>query len=360
MKILIAGGGTGGHVYPAVSIAKEFTDHGTDVIMIGRKGSFEEKIYRSNNLPFRSIHSTTLDLSLPKILSFGYHVSRGVSDAFKIINSEKPDAVLGAGGYVSAPMLLASYLKGVKYFIYEQNIIPGRTNRLFGKSAKAIFTGFPDVYRFFDPEKTIFVGNPVRPEIFSVSKTEGVSFFHFSSDKPVLLVFGGSGGARKLNFTFAKIAKNIMSKMNGQIIFITGKRDFDDVKAMLGDLPEGFVLLKYLNEMEYALKASDFALVRGGAMTLSELVRSKLPALVIPFPYARDNHQFKNALFLKEKGCVGLLEEKDLSEQLLFDKIFYYFNHINIMKEKMDKCAKIFPANSAGLIYEAIMEKLNG
>ena len=360
MKILIAGGGTGGHIYPALSIAKEFRRNGKQVIMVGRKGSIEEKIYEENNFQVRIIHSALLDFTPLKISRFLINATRGVFDAANIIMQEKPDAVIGAGGYVSAPVLLAAYLMRKKYFIYEQNIIPGRTNKIFGRGAENVFLGFPDTYHFFDAEKVLFTGNPVRREIFLADRKQSLEFFGFSDKKRVLLVFGGSGGARKLNFIFTKIAKTLIDKYGLQIIFITGKMAFEETKKLLGSEMKELVLLPYLNHMEYALKAADFALVRGGAMTLSELVHSRLPALIVPFPYARDNHQLKNALFLKDKGCVDVVEEKNLLPDLLLKKLFYYFEHIDIIKNKMDCCANFLPSDSAMLIYEKVMEKLNG
>ena len=357
--MLIAGGGTGGHIYPALSIAKEFRRNGKQVIMVGRKGSVEEEIYKENNFQVRIVHSALLDFTPSKIIRFLINVTHGVFDAINIIVQENPNAIIGAGGYVSAPILLAAHLMRKKYFIYEQNIIPGRTNRIFGRGAENVFLGFPDTYHFFDAKKVLFAGNPVRREIFLVDKKQGLKFFGFSSKKLVLLVFGGSGGARKLNFVFAKIAKTLIYKYGLQIIFITGKAGFEETKKLLGDETKELVLLPYLDHMEYALKAADFALVRGGAMTLSELVHSKLPALIVPFPYARDNHQLKNALFLKGKGCVDVVEEKNLLPDLLLKKLFYYFEHIDIIKNRMGCCADFLPFDSAMLIYEKVMERVN-
>ncbi len=360
MKIIIAGGGTGGHIYPALSIARKFREKNHSVIMVGRKDSLEEKIYKENGFTVRTIHSAVLEFTSKEIFIFVKNGIIGMFNALSIIQKEVPDAVIGVGGYVSAPMLLASCIRGKKRFIYEQNIIPGRTNRIFGKVATAVFLGFPDIYHFFSGRNVVFTGNPVRKEILSADKEKSLSYFNFSPNVPTLLVFGGSGGARKINFTFAHIAKKLMSKINLQIIFITGKRDFDEISNILKIVPNNLVVLPYLDNMEYAFKVSDFAITRGGAMTITEIVHSKLPALIIPFPFARDNHQLKNALLLKERGCVDVALECDLSEDFLIEKLFYYFSHIDIMKKKMENCANFFPEDSAGIIYEKVMEKING
>ncbi len=356
MKILIAAGGTGGHVYPALTIGNTFRRNGWDVVFVGRKGSFEENIYLSSNFKVRNVRSSLLDFSFISMLKFSSNMLFGISDAFKVLKSEMPDAVLGGGGYVSAPLLLAAHFLRVPYFIYEQNIVPGRTNRIFSKYARTVFTGFPDVYGFFNQNKTVFSGNPVRDELFKVSREEGLKYFGFSSEIPVLLVFGGSGGARTINRIFSQIYERLSETLQVQVIFITGKRDFKEISKIIKG--ERLRLLPYLNKMEFAYASADFALSRAGAMTLTELALTKTFGIVIPFPFARDNHQLKNALYLKKKGCVDVIEENNLSETTLLNKLVYYLHDTNIIDRI--KCREAFPLNSAEIIYNTITEKING
>lgn len=358
MKIIIAGGGTGGHIYPVLAIAKTFAKNRDKVILIGRKNSKEEEIYKANKFYVRTIESSALEFTPKKVMKFVYKVAKGIDEGIHILNEEKPDAVIGAGGYVSAPLIFAAIMRNIPFFIYEQNIIPGRANRLFSKKSKKIFLGFPDRFHYFDSGKAVFTGNPIRKEIIETKRKEGLEFFNFS-DKPVLLVFGGSGGAKNLNYIFSSIIDKLLLRINIQIIFITGKRDYPNIKKIIKSHPD-LRVIPYLERMEYALAASDFAITRAGAMTLTELAKKGVPAIAVPFPYARDDHQKKNALFLKSRGCIDLLEESKISGDILFNKIIYYFSHpdiINIMREKEKN---VFPENSAEIMYKIVKEQING
>ncbi len=355
--MLIAAGGTGGHIYPALSIGKIFRRNGWKVIFAGRKDSFEEQVYRSNGFTVKNVRSSLLDFSLISAAGFSVNLIKGVKDAFKIMLTENPDAVLGGGGYVSAPVLLAAHILRAPYFVYEQNIIPGRTNRIFANGAKSIFTGFPDLYGSFKPDKTVFSGNPVRPELLRTKKEEGLKYFGFSGDLPVLLVFGGSAGAAAINEIFVKLYERLAATVKVQVIFITGRRDFTKVSAKIGNTKTGIIkVFPYFEKMEFAYAAADFAISRAGAMTLTELALTGTFGIVIPFPFARDNHQFKNALYLKGKGCVDIISQKELTEEILLNKIVCHLQDMDIF-DKI-KCKEAFPPNGAEVIYKTITEKV--
>ncbi len=359
MKIIIAGGGTGGHIYPTLAIAEAFTSNGDEVVLIGRENSNEEKIYEANKFYVRTIESSALEFTPGKLTKFIYKASKGIKEAMHILKEEKSDAVIGTGGYVSAPLVFAAMMKNIPFFIYEQNIIPGRANRLFSRRSKKIFLGFPDVFHYFDERKTVFAGNPVRKKIIETKREEGLEFFNFS-DKPVLLVFGGSGGAKNLNYTFSSIIDKLLLEVDIQIIFITGNRDYPYIKNRIESTSGSLRVIPYLEKMEYAIAASHFALTRAGAMTLTELVKKGVPAIAVPFPYARDDHQKKNALFLKNRGCIDVLEESEISEDTLFNKIIYYFSHPDIINTMKEKEKNVFPQNSAEIIYKVVKEQTGG
>jgi len=359
MKIIIAGGGTGGHIYPVISIAKTFIKNGEKVVLIGRKNSKEESIYKSNKFYIRVIESSMLELTPKKLIKFTYKVSKGVREAMHILKEENPDAVIGAGGYVSAPIVFAAMIKKVPFFLYEQNVVPGRTNRLFSKKSRKILLGFPDIYGLLDKKKAVFTGNPIRMEITNTARLEGLKFLNLD-DKPTLLVFGGSGGARKINHIFSSIINKLLQKIDIQIIFITGKRDYPTIKREITTTSKNLRIIPYLERMEYAIAVSDLAVARAGAMTLTELTKKGVPAIIVPFPYARDDHQKKNALFLKNKGCIDLVEESSLSESLLLNKVVYYFSHPDIINTMKEKTKGIFPEDSAKIIYKIVKEQING
>ncbi len=357
MKILIAAGGTGGHIYPALAIANKFAEKGHKVELVGRQNSFEEKVFKAAGFKVLNIHSAQFYADPKSLLKFSINASKGIYDAFRLLKENDFDVVIGGGGYVSAPVLFASLILRKPFFIFEQNIVPGRTNRLFGRFAKAIFMGFPDVYGYFPEGKTVFSGNPVRNEIFTVTKKDAAVKLGLSETSLTLLVFGGSGGASTLNKMFSKIVVSFYRKTNAQIIFITGKRDFEEICSNLpGELPGNIKVLPYLEHMEYALKLADFAVARGGAMTLMELSLTKIPAIIVPFPFARDDHQFKNATLLLQKGCIEVIRENTLTEKLLLDRLIYYFSHNDIIDKMSEKCTGVFPENAAAIIYERILK----
>lgn len=357
MKVLVAAGGTGGHVYPALAIASKFTKEGHEVVLAGRHNSFEERIFKAAGFKVLNIRSAQFYADPKSLLRFSVNASKGVYDAFKILKKQNFDVVIGGGGYVSAPVLFASLVLRKPFFLFEQNVVPGRTNRLFGRFAKVIFTGFPDIYGYFPQSKTVFSGNPVREEIFTVTKKDAAAWLGLSETLQTLLVFGGSGGASALNKIFSRIIVPFYQKTNAQIVFITGKRDFEGIRSALPEkLPGSIKVLPYLEHMEYALKLANFAVARGGAMTLTELSLTKIPAIIVPFPFARDDHQFKNAHLLVQKGCVEVIREKELTEKLLLDRLIYYFSHNDIINKMSKECKGIFPENAADIIYERIIK----
>ncbi len=357
MKILIAAGGTGGHVYPAIAIAEAFKPEGINVIFVGRKDSFEESKYKEYGFPVAVVHASQFDFGLRKVVVFVFNLVRGIREALSILNIERPDAVIGGGGYVSAPVVFASMMKRIPYFLYEQNIIPGRTNRIFKNFSRKVFLGFPDEYNFFG-NKGFFTGNPLRKKITEKDKEKALAYFGFKN-LPTLVVFGGSGGANRLNVVFSNVAQIILQKVGIQIVFITGEKWYDEIASKLNSNPN-MVILPFLEEMGLAYSVADFAITRAGAMTMTEIAYFKVPSLVIPFPFSRDDHQKKNALFILQYGCIDLLDEKILTEDVIVDKIVYYFNHLGIIEKMKENCKGIFPENSAELIVNFVKVDING
>lgn len=356
MKVLIVAGGTGGHVYPAVAIGECFKKHIQEVIFVGRKSSFEEQKYDNYGFKQYSIIASQFNLDLKSTFLFIINFIRGVFESFKIIKNEKPNAIIGLGGYVSAPVVFAAIIMRIKLFLHEQNIVPGRTNRIFSKFAEKVFLGFPDENNFFR-EKGIFTGNPLREIIKTKEESKALYFFNFDNHRPTLLVFGGSGGSNRLNIVFSKIAEEILNLVDINIIFITGEKFYDKI---VQEFPQDHRLkvFSYLEEMNLAYSISDLAVTRGGAMTLSELSFFGIPSVIIPFPFARDNHQLKNAQYLEKRGCLEIIEEKELTEEKLKNSVVYYFKHHDIIKKKSLSCINAFPWDSAELIYTEVSKSI--
>ena len=350
MKVLIAGGGTGGHVYPLVPIAKEFVNNGHSVFFVGRKNSIEEKIVSSYGFPLRYVSAYQFNANFIDILKFIFYSIRGFFDGIYILRHERPDLILGGGGYVSLPVILSAILLRIPIFLYEQNIIPGRTNQIFSRFAKAIFLGFPDKNGYFK-EKAVFTGNPVRKEVLLKPKDEALKFFDLK-DKFTLLIFGGSGGALKLNETVSSIIPSLL-KEDIQVVFITGSRFYGEFKDKIVD--EKLRVYPYLNEMWHAYAIASLAITRGGASTLAELVLNNVYSIVVPFPYARDNHQLENARYFESLGCVEVIEEKTLNPDELFNKILYFKNNPRIINTG---CS--YPNDAEVKIVKEILRYMNG
>ena len=348
MKILVAGGGTGGHIYPLIPIGEELRSRGHNVFFVGRRGSIEETVAKGNNFEVRYIEASQFDLSVSKLFKFVVSSTEGFFDALRIVNEIHPDAILGGGGYVSLPVLIAGIIKGIPIYLYEQNTIPGRTNLIFKNFAKKVFLGFEDAKKYF-LDKGIFTGNPVRKSVIGVDKNNALKFFNFER-KFTLLAFGGSGGAYNLNKTIFSIIPELLDK-DIQVIFITGTKFFEEFNGKIEH--KNLRIFPYLNEMGYAYAVSSIAVTRGGAMTLTELILNDIYSIVVPFPYARDNHQFYNAKYFEKFGCVSVIEEKDLNKEILIQKIVDFKNNFHIIK--MD-CSLDYPKDAEKKIADVLEE----
>ncbi len=357
MKVLIAAGGTGGHFYPAIAIGEEFRKNDVEVIFVASEKGLEKEKYAQYGFKFLTLRASQFYFDPKSFILFLINFVIGVIQAVRIITKEKPDAVIGMGGYVSLPVLFVSILLKKKVFIHEQNIVPGRTNRAFSRFANAVFIGFPDIEGYFRG-KGIFVGNPIREVFKKVSRSEAIKKMEIDSGKKTLFVYGGSGGAKKLNEIALEAIKEILKIYDLNVIFITGKKFFSEIRDNILD-DRRIKLYEYLDDIYFAYAVSDFAISRAGAMALTELSYFSIPSIIVPFPYARDNHQLKNARYMESFGCVKVIEEKDLSKDVLKSEIAYYIEHINIIKDRAVSCNKAFPENGAKMIFNVVMEKIS-
>jgi len=348
VKALIVGGGTGGHIYPLIPVGLELKKRHIDVVFVGRKGSIEEKIYNFYGFRVRYVHASQFDKNVKSAIAFLGNTICGFFDALSILKEEKPAFVLGGGGYVSVPLLLSAILFRIPIFLYEQNIIPGRTNILFSRFSKEIFLGFPDEGNYFKG-RGYFTGNPVRKEVLNVDRERALNFFNFE-DKFTLLVFGGSGGAYKLNEIIFDILEPILNA-DIQVIFITGERFYSAFKDKV--VHRNLRLFPYLNEMGYAYAVASLAITRGGAMTLSELVLNGVFSIVIPFPYAVSHHQFYNAKYFERYGVVKVIEECELSSEMLLKEVLVNRDKIRIMNSGK---REVYPVDAEVRMVDRIME----
>lgn len=312
-RIIIAGGGTGGHIFPAIAIANALKKQEPliEILFVGAKGKMEmEKVpaagYKIEGLDIAGFNRSSLikNIGLPlKLLKSFFQVR-------KVFKSFQPDAVIGVGGYSSFPVLRFAQAKGVPSFIHESNSFAGKSNILLGKKATKVFVASDGMERFFPADKIVISGNPIRPSIANVaslSKEEALKFFGLQQGKKTLLVVGGSLGARSINEAVAKGLNDLIGN-NLQIIWQTGMTDANKWKEAAKGQPSVWVN-EFITEMEKGYAAADIVVSRAGAMAKAELCVVRKPVLFVPFPFAAEDHQTVNAMNLVEKHAALMVSD---------------------------------------------------
>ncbi len=318
MKIVFAGGGTGGHVLPALSVANELRSRaaGLDALFIWSANGLEAKLVPPAGYPIRFISARgARGKGFAARARSVAGLTVGLVQSIGILSRFKPELVFGSGGYASAAAVLAASLLRTKIVIQEQNSIPGLTNRLLGRSAKRIYLGFERARSYFGNRAGVLAtGNPLRREITSERSPRDRAAFGLASAGPVLLVFGGSQGARRLN---RAAAAYLLEHRDVQAIIQTGDHDRAWVEERLGGERGRVFIAPYLGNMCQAYGAADVALSRAGALSCSELAAAGVPAVLVPYPHAADNHQYFNALALAESGGAVIIKDSELDKDSL-------------------------------------------
>lgn len=309
MKFIIVTGGTGGHIFPALSIKEEMERENFKVIFVlgGKlRIPFEEKLIYIKAAPF-------MGKNLPVLLKNIFINIQGVIESINFLN-KNPFPIIATGSYASFPLLFSAFVKNMPYFILEQNSIPGRVNKIFSKKAKINFIAFEKTKKYLKGKK-VFVGNPLR-RFKEIEKSEARKVLNLKENEKVILIFGGSQGSRFLNNLGIEISK-IMKDY--KFILISGKNFYEEIKEKK---EENILLFPFYKEMEILYSASDAAITRAGGITIYELLYFGIPSLLIPFPYATDNHQFYNAQCIcKKYDFFEMIEEKDASIEKVAEKL---------------------------------------
>ncbi|MFN0117764.1 MAG: undecaprenyldiphospho-muramoylpentapeptide beta-N-acetylglucosaminyltransferase [Elusimicrobiota bacterium] len=319
LSFIIIAGGTGGHFYPGLSIAKELKKRGHDVRFIVRKNDFVLPILKREQFLFDEIEASGFvrKLTIKNFLVFSKIIS-GFRSAKTILKEHKPSCVIAMGGYLSfSPVLCAKWLK-IPVLLHEQNVFPGLANRWLAKLSDKVALGFIESQSFF-PSKSVFTGNPVREEFFQLLPPE-VARKKWNLDplKKTLLVFGGSLGAHKLNELILKALSEMDLTNNPlQVVHFSGVQDEDWVKKEYSKLPIKSFVQSFCHEMAVAFSASDFIVCRAGASTVTELIALKKPSLLVPYPFATNDHQSFNAKVIFDKGAGVVIRESSLSKDKL-------------------------------------------
>lgn len=325
-KIVISGGGTGGHIFPAIAIANALKAElpNADILFVGAEGKMEmERVpkagYEIIGLPIRGFQRKrplTFLSTIGKLL-------KSLSLAKQLLKKEQPAVAVGVGGYASAAVLYQAAKMGIPTLIQEQNSYPGITNKLLAKRAKKICVAYDRMERFFPQDKLIFTGNPVRQDLLEKEKDKAKAYEYFGLDasKKTVLVVGGSLGARTLNDSLKKDLK-LLGEQHFQIIWQSGAYYYEQLHEEIRDLcPDNVHLFKFLDRMDWAYGVADLVVSRAGALTISELSILGKPSILVPSPNVAEDHQTKNAIALVEKQATILVADSEARQSLVMEII---------------------------------------
>ncbi|EST90137.1 undecaprenyldiphospho-muramoylpentapeptide beta-N-acetylglucosaminyltransferase [Vagococcus lutrae LBD1] len=326
MKMIVSGGGTGGHIYPALSLVdymeKNIPSH--EALYVGTEEGLESQIVTKKGVPFKSIRVQGFKRSLsPDNVKTVYYFMKAVQDSKKLIEEFQPDVVVGTGGYVCAPIVYAAHKKGVPTMIHEQNSVPGLANKFLARYVDKVAICFPEAAEYFDKNKTVLTGNPRGQEVASIQPTDSLSQFGFTEELPTILVFGGSRGA----LTMTRAMMEAMPQMAGkdyQVLFVTGKIYYEDVMAAVSETVKAndkIKIVPYIEEMEKILTNVTLVVGRAGATSLAEITALGLPSILIPSPNVTNDHQTKNAQSVVNHGGAVLLRDDELNGPRLVTEI---------------------------------------
>jgi len=317
-RIIFAGGGTGGHLYPAIAIADRLTEMLRDrakveIILVGTKRGLEYRIKESLNYPLHliNVRGIARRLSLQNLL-VPFNIVGSLWKARTLLKQFSPHLVVGTGGYVSWPVLRAASSRGIPTALQEQNSFPGITTRQLAPRANRIYLGFGKAQEYFKTSgKVLITGNPVRPNIAGASRQEALEYFKLDPNKKTVLVLGGSQGARAINQAVLHGLQHGLLPEGCQLLWQTGKRDYTEVTAQAGEKASGHSLFPFENRMDLAYAAADLAIARAGAITLAELEACAVPSILVPYPFAAGDHQRKNAEETVRQGFSRMIDESD-------------------------------------------------
>lgn len=358
MRVVISAGGTGGHIYPALAIINKIKDNepNSEFLYIGTHNRMEKDIIPNYGLPYMALeiygfnrHNLFANFKVIKCLLISYFKAK------KAIKKFKPDIVIGVGGYVTGPVLLAGKRLHFKTVVHEQNSVPGLSNKLLSKFVDKILVSFASSIKHFPPKKTIFTGNPCSEAALDsvmVPKSE----YGLSNDKKLVLIVMGSLGSSKISEILIKTLPMFKNK-NYEVLFVTGKGTYDMVKE--GIYPDNVKIVPYIDNNTGFMKNADLIVTRCGASILSEIIALEKPSILIPSPYVPNNHQYKNGMDLIDLEAAIMIEEKNLDGLTLVKTIDDLINNEEALIKMRAGLYKMRFPHSATKIYEIIKGMVN-
>ncbi len=350
MKLIVSGGGTGGHIYPAIAIAKEAQQRlkGLEVVFVGTSKGLEASVVPKQGLAFRAI---TVE-GWPRVLSWKmvtafFKMFKGFGDSWKVLGEIKPDIVIGTGGYVCGPVVLAAILRGIPTMLHESNLSPGMTVKLLSRLVSKVLVSFEETKTKIGGS-TVLTGTPITPEILRVQRQRSYEAFGFDPAKPTVFVLGGSQGAHSINLAMVEALTFLAEHQPPlQVLFMTGLKDYQYVLDECEKNALKPVVKSFLYNMPEAYAVADLVVSRAGAMTVAEITARGIPAVLIPYPHSANQHQARNAELLRDKGAAQIIDDKDLSGVVLSRKISEILGNAEQLK-KMAQASKALGNPKAG------------
>ena len=369
MKIIVSGGGTGGHIYPALTLIRTLQQKvdQLEVLYVGTHAGLEADIIPKEGIPFATVDLQGFKRSLsPENLLRAARAIKGVGKAIGIVRKFQPDVVVGTGGYVCGPVLMAASLLGIPSLIQEQNVIPGITNKILSTFVNKIATGYQEANGAFPAKKVVFTGNPIRQEVMAQRQEADYEAFDLRPGTTTILVSGGSRGARTINRAMVEVLKHYAGRRDVQILHATGKGEYEDIINRISaaglDLQQAdnIKVKPYLYNMPQAMAIADLAIFRAGATGLAELTAKGIPAILVPYPYAAENHQEYNARAVEKAGAARVILNKDLTAQGLIQAIDELIGKPEKLQAMAKASAKLGRPEAADTISELIIELARG
>jgi len=354
IRVIIAGGGTGGHVFPAVAIAGEFLERPDvqDILFIGTEKGLEARVLRDMGFTLRTINVEGVKgRGVAQMIVSLLKIPRSITQSVSILRNFRPDIVLGVGGYASGPAVIAAHFMGIKTAIAEQNALPGFTNRILGRFVDKIFLSFPDKENRFTESKVVVTGNPVRREF-----AKGIKNFRKKGKRFSILIFGGSQGAHTINRMVTE-SITYLEDMRDRLVIThqTGKEDFDEVSAVYRDRGVNAGIYPFITDMSSAYGSADLLICRAGATSIAEITATGKASVLIPYPFAVGNHQELNARVLADAGAAEVILENRLDGEILAGVIRRFADSPETIRSMEEESEKLGNVKAAERIVDECM-----
>ena len=351
LRVVMAGGGTGGHLFPGLAIAQEFMTRNelNTVLFVSTGNPLERSVLSETDFKLETITAEGIKgRGLWNQMRSALKIPKGVIQSTRILKNYSPDLIIGLGSYSAGPVMLSAWLRGTKIALHEQNILPGITNRILSRFADRIYVSFKDTKTRFDPHKTRLTGNPVRKELLNHNANGAAT----GSKSFCVLIIGGSQGAHSINVAVIEALTHLTKKENLYFVHQTGTADEQMVKEAYQRLGFEARVQSFFRQMAPHYKQADLIICRAGATTVAEVTALGKAVVFIPFPFAADDHQALNAETLSREGAAEMILEKDLDARSLGQKIEYYASHPQALKAISSKAKQLGHPDAAKVIVD--------